>query len=275
MSNIVSLFCLVRGESPQRAFKVRISKHDNVSDLKDLIKEESQNDFRDIDARNLTLWKVNIPIPTDDDEKEVLANLTLEDNEEEGVQELVPTWKIRNAFPGELEEDTIHIIVKLRTVPRNFLSLLSESDFLELCPPSLGYRFRISTGTTTTNSTYARTPQSVVAWDDFEDNDLQGDCIPRFKGAGYTAGGLFAIATDIVGTPLEDTESLSDQERLVIQTALSSIHRHGFVHNDIRKDNILIKRNGSQFYASFIDFAFSKRGSRRDFQNEMRLLRQL
>ncbi|CAG8659745.1 17352_t:CDS:2, partial [Funneliformis caledonium] len=105
--------------------------------------------------------------------------------------------------------------------------------------------------------------------------DLQGDCVPRFKGAGYTAGGLFIIATDIVGRPLEDAESLSDQEYLVIQTALSSIHRHGFVHNDIRKENILIKRSSYKFYASFIDFAFSKQGCKRDFQKEMKSLARL
>ncbi|KAH7885486.1 hypothetical protein F5I97DRAFT_1885976, partial [Phlebopus sp. FC_14] len=66
--------------------------------------------------------------------------------------------------------------------------------------------------------------------------DLQGDCIPRLKGAGYTAGGLFAIATDIVGRPLK-----------------ASVHRRGFVHNDIRKDNILIKRNGRRFHAFLVD----------------------
>lgn len=105
--------------------------------------------------------------------------------------------------------------------------------------------------------------------------DLQGYCIPRFKGAGYTAGGLFVIATDIVGSPLEDAESLSDQERLVIQTALSSIHRHGFVHHDVRLDNILIRRSGRQFHASLIDFAFSKQGFQRDFLKEMGLLEAL
>ena len=102
--------------------------------------------------------------------------------------------------------------------------------------------------------------------------ELQGQCIPKFKGAGYTAGGLFAIATDIVGSPVEDMKSLNNQERLLIQTALSSIHRHGIVHNDIREDNILIKRYGSQFHASFIDFAFSKRGSWHDCQKEMETL---
>ncbi|CAG8647187.1 11077_t:CDS:2, partial [Paraglomus occultum] len=105
--------------------------------------------------------------------------------------------------------------------------------------------------------------------------DLQGDCVPRFKGAGYTAGGLFTIATDIVGRPLEDAESLSDQEYLVIRTALSSIHHYGFVHNDIHRENILVKRTSHQFYASFIDFAFSKQGCQHDFQKEMKSLARL
>ncbi|CAG8458981.1 2391_t:CDS:2 [Paraglomus occultum] len=38
------------------------------------------------------------------------------------------------------------------------------------------------------------------------DYEKEGDCVPRFEGAGYTAGGLFTIATDIVGRPLEDAE---------------------------------------------------------------------
>jgi tRNA A-37 threonylcarbamoyl transferase component Bud32 len=105
--------------------------------------------------------------------------------------------------------------------------------------------------------------------------DLQGDCIPRLKGAGYNAGGLFVIATDIVGKPLEDVENLSDRERRAFRRALSSIHHHGFIHNDIRKANILIKRDGSQSQAFFIDFAFSERGAQHDFSREMRSLKRL
>jgi serine/threonine protein kinase len=105
--------------------------------------------------------------------------------------------------------------------------------------------------------------------------DLQGQCIPRLKGAGYTAGGLFVIATEIVGRRLEDAERLTDMECRVIQRALSRVHDHGFAHNDIRKENILIKRNGRQFHAFLIDFAFSKRGSPCDFEQERELLAEL
>ena len=41
--------------------------------------------------------------------------------------------------------------------------------------------------------------------------DLQGVCIPSLVDAGYTAEGLFAIATTIAGTPLGDVESLVEE----------------------------------------------------------------
>jgi hypothetical protein len=87
---------------------------------------------------------------------------------------------------------------------------------------------------------------------------LQGRTIPKFKGAGYKAGGLFAIATEIAGSPIE-VEELSDQERREIVMALSDIHDDGVLHNDFRPENILIqhRRDGSK--AKFIDFAFSER----------------
>ena len=104
--------------------------------------------------------------------------------------------------------------------------------------------------------------------------DLQGICIPTLVDAGYTAGGLFAIATSIAGTPLtdKDVESLSKQERRVIRRALSLIHLHGYVHGDIREDNILIERSGQQFSACFIDFGYSKKGSKRERGAEKRAL---
>ena len=69
---------------------------------------------------------------------------------------------------------------------------------------------------------------------------------------------------------------MSDQEHLVIRTALSSIHSHGFVHNDIHQNTILIKLNGSQVsHAFFIDFAFSKLGSWYNFRDEMKTLSSL
>ena len=56
---------------------------------------------------------------------------------------------------------------------------------------------------------------------------------------------------------------------------LSEIHRKGFLHNDIREENILQRgRNG--FKATFIDFAFSKRTrDKRRFRKDMACLKEL
>ena len=106
----ITLNCLVNGESTNNVFPVDIDTGENklVGNLKEFIKEKKRNAFRSVDASDLTLWKVNIPV----DDEEALADLALEDNEEEGVQKLNPTWKIRKAFPDEPKEKHVHIIIK-------------------------------------------------------------------------------------------------------------------------------------------------------------------
>jgi tRNA A-37 threonylcarbamoyl transferase component Bud32 len=104
---------------------------------------------------------------------------------------------------------------------------------------------------------------------------LQGKCIPRFEKAGYVPGGLLIIATEIVGAPLEDVASVSKEECLAIERVLASIHSYGYIHGDVRKDNILVKRSGEHFNAFFIDFAFARRGSQAEFYGEKRVLAQL
>ncbi|KAG0038649.1 hypothetical protein BGZ83_003028 [Gryganskiella cystojenkinii] len=86
---------------------------------------------------------------------------------------------------------------------------------------------------------------------------LQGVCIPHFKTAGYD-GGLFSIAMEIAGSPME-VDKLSYRERLKIVNGLLLIHQRGIVHNDIRLDNILVHRDKNGFQVRFVDFAQSKR----------------
>ncbi|RUS12445.1 LOW QUALITY PROTEIN: hypothetical protein BC937DRAFT_87885, partial [Endogone sp. FLAS-F59071] len=83
---------------------------------------------------------------------------------------------------------------------------------------------------------------------------LQGLCIPHFKLAGYY-GGIFVIRL-----PLE-VGKLSHRDRLEIVDKLSLIHTYGILHNDIRLDNILIRRYDDRIKVYFIDFAMSKRTS--------------
>ncbi|KAG0342727.1 hypothetical protein BG000_002072 [Podila horticola] len=72
--NPMSLFCLVDGEATSNAFSIKISSNDTVDDLKNLIKARKTNDFSDIDADKLTLWRVSIPITDDDDEIPIMLN---------------------------------------------------------------------------------------------------------------------------------------------------------------------------------------------------------
>ena len=73
-------------------------------------------------------------------------------------------------------------------------------------------------------------------------------------------------------------DQLNRSERWGIVGALSEIHRRGFLHNDIRQDNILVQRgkDGSKATFKFIDFAFSKRTrDKRRFRKEMACLKEL
>ncbi|KAG0338953.1 hypothetical protein BG005_003580, partial [Podila minutissima] len=56
--NHQTLFCLVDGEMPSNTFPVKIELAETISHLKKLIKTEKTNNFHDVDANELTLWKV-------------------------------------------------------------------------------------------------------------------------------------------------------------------------------------------------------------------------
>jgi serine/threonine protein kinase len=102
---------------------------------------------------------------------------------------------------------------------------------------------------------------------------LQGDVIPQFKEAGYSAGGLLRLITELSGSPI-DTNNLSDLERGEIITALSRIHSEGVIHNDIRPENILIEHHPKSFTIKIIDFALSKQStSKNEAETEMRSLK--
>ncbi|KAF9089031.1 hypothetical protein BGX27_002573, partial [Mortierella sp. AM989] len=66
--NPLMLFCLVDGEATSNAFPVGIESTKTIGDLKELIKTKKTNDFSDVDADKLTLWRVTIPDKDDDDE---------------------------------------------------------------------------------------------------------------------------------------------------------------------------------------------------------------
>src|SRR5688572_2915646 len=105
---MITIFCLVHGEPTTNTFSVDIDESKTISTFKKLIKKEKENDFHDIDADKLVLWKVNIPV----NDTSVLENLVLKNNEEEGVQELLLVTKISKIFPDDPTEEHIHVIVE-------------------------------------------------------------------------------------------------------------------------------------------------------------------
>lgn len=96
---------------------------------------------------------------------------------------------------------------------------------------------------------------------------LQGDVIPRLIGCGWTLGGaVFYVATELVeGVPLssvtEDARQMA-QMRAEAKESLMQIRGLGVAHNDIRRENLLIRPpEASGKRVIFIDFGFSETGA--------------
>ncbi|KAF7727320.1 hypothetical protein EC973_007629 [Apophysomyces ossiformis] len=101
-----NLFCLVEGESMQRAFSVKVSSADTVHNLKKVIKAEKSPEFDDIDANKLTLWLVEIPITNVNRHDKVLSdNITTK-------EELLPSDELSDVFQGRPPKKTVHIMVQ-------------------------------------------------------------------------------------------------------------------------------------------------------------------
>ncbi|PKC02148.1 hypothetical protein RhiirA5_381184 [Rhizophagus irregularis] len=114
-TSLIMLFCLIKGEKPDKAFKVIINKDKDVSDLKKVIKDEIPNDFAGIDAKNLTLWKVNVSA----NDKSKFERLETFIPYNSAVEEVLLGEKIENAteevgkiFNYSLEKECIHIIIE-------------------------------------------------------------------------------------------------------------------------------------------------------------------
>ncbi|KAF9344405.1 hypothetical protein BGX26_004416 [Mortierella sp. AD094] len=106
-NNLLTLFCLVDGEST--SFPVKIESTETIGGLKKAIKDENSIAFADVDAKMLSLWRVSIPVPEDDDNELpiLLNNIVTKDKKKLG-----PTTRLSKVFPAELPDETIHIIVQ-------------------------------------------------------------------------------------------------------------------------------------------------------------------
>ncbi|KAG0014025.1 hypothetical protein BGZ82_001943, partial [Podila clonocystis] len=86
----LNLFCVVDGESTP--FPVEIESTKTLGFLKELIKAKKPNDFSDVDADKLTLWKVSIPLAPLNERKPVFLNEII------SVTELDPADDLSDVF---------------------------------------------------------------------------------------------------------------------------------------------------------------------------------
>jgi hypothetical protein len=99
-----SLNCFVLGGRGDQVFTVKIPRNDNVSILKDLIKEKKAHDLDHVDASNLELWKVSLPVDT------LTQELTVDNIK--GAQQLCSVTKISSLFGEALDDELVHVLVQ-------------------------------------------------------------------------------------------------------------------------------------------------------------------
>ncbi|THH03370.1 hypothetical protein EW145_g6312 [Phellinidium pouzarii] len=101
---------LVLDDHPsEHVFSVKISKTKLVYSLKKAILEKTKNQFKNIDALSLTLWKTSIAYDTPD-HKAKLGEIKVPE-EVEGAEKLFPEDSLAEIFPESPKTKHIHIIV--------------------------------------------------------------------------------------------------------------------------------------------------------------------
>jgi len=95
-------------------------------------------------------------------------------------------------------------------------------------------------------------------------SDFQGIFIPRLVLHGYWEGGMYCIGFSLCGTV---PEALSETQKQFVLSIIDAIHDRGVLHNDIKKENILVDENGMVY---LIDFGFATLNSCKDAQQDER-----
>ncbi|KAG0237786.1 hypothetical protein BGX31_003485 [Mortierella sp. GBA43] len=154
---MVVMWCLVNGMSSSSAFSVDVDPSATIYDLKEAIKAKKSNDFKDIDADRLTLWRVSIPIINDDENPILLDGVGSGDKKKLG-----PADELSDVFKEEPPKKTIHILIQCPP------SGLSEGEIvLRIPPPIVGINQGPDGSGSHTTRRYLVTPTSVSTWGSF------------------------------------------------------------------------------------------------------------
>ncbi|KAF9958522.1 hypothetical protein BGZ65_001377 [Modicella reniformis] len=103
----MKLICIVNGCKSGEAFPVDIAAASTIGDLKTAIKRK-ENIFKDVDAKDLALWKVSIPvIAVNKNDTVTLASLP-----DGSMEELHPVDVLSDLFDDKLPKRSIHVLVR-------------------------------------------------------------------------------------------------------------------------------------------------------------------
>jgi Crinkler effector protein N-terminal domain len=121
-AQLLSLNCIVLrvNEKSSEIFTVKIPKTENISILKDLIKEKQSHHLNHVNASEITLSQVSLPV---DDLEEGLKNIDLK------LKSLNPLLPLSQVFP-RVEGDRLHIVVQVPTNGETISAFLHVTDNL-------------------------------------------------------------------------------------------------------------------------------------------------
>ncbi|KAF8917506.1 hypothetical protein BGZ58_005109, partial [Dissophora ornata] len=106
MAATLTLFCLVSGEPASSAFPVEVSSDKTIGQLKDAIVAKKPNAFEHIDANDLALWRVTVPVDDDDEDPPILLDTLSE------KKKLHPTDDLPDVFKETPLKKAIHILIE-------------------------------------------------------------------------------------------------------------------------------------------------------------------
>ena len=111
--------CLLLGDNTKKTFPVEVTIDKTVGGLRKLIKDENTRSFTGIDAKDLTLWKVDIPDEINEKTQLLNTKNPSEINIKEDLEgmELSSTKKLNQYYAQIPADEHIHIIVQMPPPP--------------------------------------------------------------------------------------------------------------------------------------------------------------
>ena len=110
MSGMITLNCMVLGESPELAFVIEIELSKSIDHLKKLIKERRPDVFDNIVSVHIILWKVTIAL---DMPSRKLSVLEKNEVTKLGGEKQHALQKIAKVFPIEAEDHDVVIDIAI------------------------------------------------------------------------------------------------------------------------------------------------------------------